>query len=224
MNTDKLSIPKSIIDSVFSSNDELSSKDAHIFTLYMVNIFLMVACLGMWYGWQSTPTNLRVFIPPDLRAGAIVSPDQFQASQIYTFAQMYTVALNSWEEDAMVDYPARIDELEAYMTQSFLDENALIIEKRIKEANLLGVTRYATIDSEYTQYRPEFVTPLPDGTWNVSMVIEYVENDDGLEIYRTKSKYPINVVPINIDPERNIFGFALNGLSPDHQIEPFEGE
>jgi len=55
--------------------DANTAKQAHIRTLYVVMVFLMMINIGLWYGWKESPQYIRISIPPDLRAGAIVRPD-----------------------------------------------------------------------------------------------------------------------------------------------------
>lgn len=170
-----------------------------------------------WLGWKNAPSSLRIFIPPDLRAGAIVRPDEFQAAQVYAFAQMYTQALNRWEKNGVQDFPARIEDLQSYMTQFYFDQLIVTMNEKMKRGELEGRTRYATIDSNYSQYRPENVTSLSDGTWNVSIVMQIVEKVANVEAKRIRVEFQINVVPINIDPQKNTFGLALNGTSPGYK-------
>lgn len=204
--------------------NELTAKDAHIATLYMIVVFLMLITMGLWYGWQTAPQNLRIFIPPDLRAGAITRPDEYQAAQVFAFATMYTQSLNRWEEDGQQDYPARIQDLQAYMTQTFRDQQIRTMNEKMSRGELAKRTRYSSVDTRYTDYQPEFVTALRDGSWNVEMVLQVVEKVGEVEAKRIKIKYPINVVRISIDPEKNIWGLALNGTSPGYKEEIFEDE
>lgn len=189
----------------------LTATRMHIRTLYVIVVFLMLVIAGLWYGWNESPKFLRISIPPDLRAGAIVRPDEFQAAQVFSFARIYFVALNRWEEDGEVDYPKKIQEMQSYITPSYRE--TLVEQMHVKKARgeLDGRTRYSMPLGEYNEYKPEHVVSLPDGSWVVTLEVEIVEKVASLEAKRVKIRYPLRVVKINIDPSRNIWGLALDG-------------
>jgi len=102
--------------------DAVASSQAHIRTLYLVILFLMMTCVGLWIGWREAPRDLRISIPPDLRSGAIVRPGEYQAANVYAFAMLYQQALYRWEEDGATDFANRIEEFQAYVTPKYLDD------------------------------------------------------------------------------------------------------
>jgi len=202
--------------------DAVAATQAHIFSLYVVIVFLMLVCIGLWTGWREAPRHLRITIPPDLRTGAIVRPGEFQAAQVFAFAQMYLLALNRWEENGQEDYPNRIEELQAYFTPNYRDELIASMNRKMNRGELEKRRRYALVLEDYKEYRVDHVTSLGDGSWRVEMALEIVEKVSTLEAKRVKIFYPLHVVRINIDPAKNIWGLALDGMVPgetDYKIK-----
>ncbi len=196
--------------------DAQAAAHAHIRTLYVVVVFLMLVCMGLWHGWKEAPQFLRISIPPDLRAGAIVRPDEFQAAQVFSFARIYFIALNRWEENGEVDYPNKIHELQAYLTPSYREELIEIMNNKQKRGELDDRTRYSLPLEGYSEYQDKHVTTLKDGSWIVTLEVEIVEKVGGLEAKRVKIHYPLHIVKINIDPAKNIWGLALDGTPEGH--------
>lgn len=206
--------------------DANAAARAHIATLYVVIVFLMLGCIGLWYGWKEAPRDIRISIPPDLRAGAIVRPDEYQAAQVFAFASLYHQALNRWEEDGARDFAKRIEELQAYVTPAYRDELIESMHQKMRDGELKGRTRYALTLEPYAEYQAEYVTTVNRDRWVVDLEVEIVEQVAGLEAKRVKIHYPISVVRINIDPARNIWGLALDGTPHDQapwRIDPGEG-
>ena len=197
--------------------DAQAAARAHIFTLYMVIMFLMMGCIGLWYGWKESPQYLRISIPPDLRAGAVVRPDEYQAAQVFAFARMHHLALNRWEENGTEDFPKRIEELQAYLTPQYRDTLVQVMQNKMTRGELKGRTRYTLPLEGYNEYHDQHVKTLEDGSWEVSLEVEIVEKVAGLEAKRVRIRYPLSIVRINIDPVKNIWGLALNGIAQGKQ-------
>jgi len=193
--------------------DAQTAKQAHIRSLYLVIVFLMMANMGLWFGWKQSPQYMRISIPPDLRAGAIVRPDEFQAAQVFAFARMYQLALNRWEEDGAVDFKKRVEELQAYLTPSYRESLGTVMLNKMQRGELKGRTRYAMPLEHYNEYHADHVETLDDGSWIVHVEMEIVEKVAGLEAKRVRIHYPLSVTRINIDPAKNIWGLALNGIA-----------
>ena len=197
--------------------DAVASNRAHIRTLYMVIIFLMMMIVALWVGWREAPKNLRISIPPDLRTGAIVRPGEYQAATVYAFAMQYQQALNRWERDGAVDYAARIEEFQAYLTPKYLQELTTTMQNKAERGELSKRRRYTIALNNYEDYRRENVVTLEDGSWEVNIGLKVVEEVSGIEAKNVDIVYPLQVVRYNIDPVRNVWGLALNGMAPNKQ-------
>lgn len=202
--------------------DAQAAAKAHIYSLYMVIVFLMIGCIGLWFGWKESPQYIRISIPPDLRSGAVVRPGEYQAAQVFAFARMHHLALNRWEVDGTVDFPKRIEELQAYMTPEYRDNLILTMQNKMERGELKGRTRYTLPLEGFNEYLDTHVRTLNDGSWEVDLQVEIVEKVAGLEAKRVRIYYPLSVVRINIDPVKNIWGLALNGVAEGKQEQRLE--
>lgn len=192
--------------------DALAANRAHISTLYFVIVFLMLSCLALWAGWREAPRNIRISIPPDLRAGAVVRPGEYQAANVYAFATIYLQALYRWEENGADDFPARIEEFQAYVTPKYLEELQELMNKKMKRGELNKRRRYTIPVTGYQEYQPEHVETLDDGSWRVDVALKIVEKVSGIEAKNVSVLYPLHIVRYNIDPLRNVWGLAINGI------------
>lgn len=194
--------------------DATTAQRAHIQSLYFIIIILIIACAGLWVGWREAPRDLRISIPPDLRAGAIVRPGEYQAATVYAFAMLYHQALYRWEEDGATNFAERIEEFQAYVTPKYLDELKQIMASKMERGELAKRRRYTILLTDFEEYRTEHVETLDDGSWQVSVGLQIVEKVSGIEAKNVKVMYPLHVVRYNIDPVRNVWGLALNGMAP----------
>jgi len=113
----------------------------------------------------------------------------------------------------MVDFRKRVDELQAYLTPAYREQLVVIMKNKMSRGELKGRTRYAIPLEHFNEYKPEYVETLDDGSWLVHIELEIVEKVAGLEAKRVKIHYPLSVARINIDPVKNIWGLALNGIA-----------
>ena len=58
-------------------------QQALIKSLWIVIIILVILNGLMWLGWKSAPDRIRVYLPPDLSSGALVTPGAIPKSTIY---------------------------------------------------------------------------------------------------------------------------------------------
>lgn len=202
-------------------NVEVARK-AHINTLYFFIFVLLMACGALWYGWQTSPQNLRISIPPDLRDGAIVKPDEYQAATVFAFALNTLREIYRWEENGVVDYGKKIQTMQHRLSPAYREFLIRDMNIKNKAGELKDRVRYALELPGHSLYRPEFVQTQSDGTWVVTINIEIVERVASMEAKRVPISYPIRVVRMNISPERNIWGLALDGYPAGRRPEEID--
>lgn len=189
---------------------ERDALKAHIHTLYFAILVLLTGCLGLWYGWQKAPDNIRVSIPPDLRHGAVVKPGQYQAATIEAFAKSTFREIHRWEEDGSSDYGRKIYELQAYLTPRYRAWLIADMENKAGAGELDKRERY-TLELDDSTYQEENVESLEDGSWLVHVRLMIVERVSGVEAKRVGVHYPLRVVKMNISPTKNVWGLAIDG-------------
>ncbi len=185
----------------------------HIHFLYFALMVLLVMCCALWYGWQSAPDNLTVNIPPDLRHGAVVKPGEYAAATIQAFTFSTFREVNRWEEDGARDYGEKIFAAQAYLTPRYRQWLVDDMNDRAGNGELQGRSRYM-LELEGADYSEENVESLADGSWLVHLRVMVVEDLGNIEVKRVAVHYPLRVVRMNISPQKNIWGLAIDGYPP----------
>src|SRR3546814_96250 len=98
--------------------NEVVHLQAHIKTLRIGTVALLVLALVMGGGWWSAPRDLTIHMPPDLRSGSTrkwweVPPESVYAFTFYVFQQ-----LNRWPTNGEEDYARNLHVLLPYLTPS----------------------------------------------------------------------------------------------------------
>lgn len=189
--------------------DENSNLKAHIATLRGVIFILTVIILGQMVGWQQAKQAVRIHIPPDLRAGAVIKAEDVQPAHIYAFANTVFQQANHWE-DGQVDYGDRLYKVSAYLTPPFMDSLKEDLEVRGKNGELAGRSR--TIQPLSSQgFEERRVLILGDDAWLVWLDFNIREYVKGMQVKNVSVRYPIRVVRYGIDMDANPWGLALDG-------------
>lgn len=194
------------------------ARRAHIATLYLVIVMMFVISAGLWYGWKTAPEHMSFTVRPDPRTGTVtIDKDTYHPSYVFDFALMTLRTLYRWEESGESDYGRRITELQYRFTPAYREH--LIRDMNIKHQNgeLKNRSRYTLEIPGSSLYRPELVTVLADGSWHVTVNLEIIERVAGIEAKRVNVSYPLHVLRMNIDPEKNVYGLAINGYPPDQR-------
>ena len=189
----------------------INSQRSHLASLYVVIVVL--ACISFYAmaGWKSAPKDIRIHIPPDLRTGAVVRIDEIQAANIYAFVNSTMRAVYRWEENGTVDFGKRIRELEYRFTQEFKEQLLSELNRKEVRGELRNRARYVLERPGFEVYRDEYVVSYPDDSWLVWLDLEIVERTANVEAKRTTVRYPFRVVRVNISPEKNAWGLAIDG-------------
>ena len=189
----------------------INSQRSHLASLYVVIVVL--ACISFYAmaGWKSAPKDIRIHIPPDLRSGAVVRIDEIQAANIYAFANSTMRAVYRWEESGEVDFGKRIRELEYRFTQEYKEQLLSELNSKQVRGELRHRARYVLERPGFEVYRDEYVVAYPDDSWLVWLDLEIVERTANVEAKRTTVRYPFRVVRVNISPEKNAWGLAIDG-------------
>lgn len=92
----------------------LSARDAHIRTLHIVLIALFLLASGMGFGWYSTPCQLMVYLPPDLRTASQHPWRKVPPATVYAFSFSVFEQINRWLTNGEADYLRNLSALRAH--------------------------------------------------------------------------------------------------------------
>ena len=188
-------------------NDNLKS---HITTLRIVVGILILFCILFWMSANKAREVQRLFIPPDLRAGATVTLNEIPVTSAYSFAVSIFQYLNTWLEDGAKDYPARVGELAAYLSPSYQQWLKEDIIRRSSRGELDRRTRTVTLINEMA-YDDHRVDILNENNFIVWLDLRITETHR-VPIKSVDIRYPIRVVRSNVSPEFNPWGLMLDGF------------
>ena len=199
--------------------NEVIHLQAHIKTLRMGTGALFAIALVLGFGWWSAPRNLTIHVPPDLRSGSVrkwweVPPESIYAFTFYVFQQ-----LNRWPTNGEDDYARNIHALSAYLTpacQTFLrqdyDHRRSTGELRQRVRGIYEIPGRGFGDNPTAR-----VQVISDRDWVVTLDVTADEYHGSEQVKRALVRYPLKVVRLDIDPERNPFGLALDCYSSTPQ-------
>ena len=194
--------------------DENSTLKSHINSLRIVIGFQLLLIVGLWYGLHQSRNDIRLHIPPDLRSGAILKPDEVPPPNVYAFAHYIFQQLNHWEENGETDYGKQVFRMAAYLTPEFRQFLTHDLELRGKRGELSGRVRGIQLIPGHG-YEERRVDVLDRNTWLVWLDFRIEETVRGMDVKSLDIRYPIRVVRYDVDPEINPWGLALDGFGGD---------
>lgn len=187
----------------------LAARDAHITTLRLMILVLVVACAGLWYGWKSAPQDLTIHNPPDLRSGSVRKWWVVPPSTVYAFGFYVWQQINRWPDNGQVDYKTNIQRYSEYLTPSCQRKLMRDYENRVNRGELAQRVR-GLHEIPDQGYSPADVTILSRDAWIVrldSQITEYLYGTPVRELY---IRYFLRVVRRDVDPAKNPFGLMLD--------------
>ncbi|HGW5896508.1 TIGR03746 family integrating conjugative element protein [Pseudomonas aeruginosa] len=192
--------------------NEVTHLQSHIRTLRLGAGALLLVALVMGAGWWSSPRDLTIHVPPDLRSGSTrkwweVPPESVYAFTFYVFQQ-----LNRWPTDGEKDYERNLFALSPYLTQScqaFLKGD---FDSRRSQGELRQRVRgvYEIPGRGYGDNPAARVRAVSDNDWIVTLDLTADEYYGAEQIKRAFVRYAIKVPRIDADPARNPFGLVLD--------------
>jgi len=201
--------------------NEVAHLQAHVRTLRRASGALFVVALALAFGWWRAPRDLVVHVPPDLRSGSVRKWWDVPAESVYAFTFYVFQQLNRWPTNGEEDYPRNIRALAAYLTpscQSFLESDfAFRRDQGELRQRVRGV--YEIPGRGYGDDPTARVKSLSQSDWIVTLDVTADEYYGGEMVKRALFRYPIKVARMDVDPEHNPFGLALDCYaSPPQRI------
>ena len=199
--------------------NEVSHLQAHVRTLRLSCGGMFFLAMAFALGWWNAPSHLTIHVPPDLRTGSTrkwwdVPPEAVYAFTIYVFQQ-----LNRWPANGEVDYARNIRALTPYFTpacKSFFERD---FEMRRDRGELRQRARgiYEIPGRGYADSPLSRVKSVSDRAWIVTLDLVADEYFGDEPVKRVAVSYPIKVMRLDVDPQKNPFGLVLDCYSTSPQ-------
>jgi len=192
--------------------NEVRHLQSHVKTLRVSVLVILVLALFMGFGWLHSPKTLTIHVPPDLRSGSTRLWWDVPPESVYTFGFYIFQQLNRWPTDGEADYSRNIYALSAYFTpscQAFLNSDYRIrrdsgeLRRRVR-----GI--YEIPGRGYGDDPTSRVRVISNDEWLVTLDVAADEYFGSEQVKRALVRYPLRVVRMDVDPEKNPFGLALD--------------
>lgn len=171
---------------------------------------LTLICLLLGIGWLLAPSQLRIYIPPDLSSGALIKPNEIPKPLIYSFAYQVWQEINDWPLNGEQDYSKAIRTYSAYLTPSFQDS---LLQDYQNLKSLGQVQRQRSLQGlAAASYDPASVKVLSSTTWEVDLTMHLNEYKNNQPVKTIDILYPIKVTRMAISEQHNPYGLALAGF------------
>ena len=203
---------------IFNSWKRIDDLSLTVKTLWAVIALLVVLNIMMYCGWKFAPQKMRIYIPPDLSHGAMLTPNHIPRSTVYAFAFQIFTAINSWPDSGTADYKRNISIYRNYLSPSFFQQ---LMQDDLDRANNGELARKRIMSGVSGHgYLPSDVKVLGNGTWLVTMALQIQETLDGSVIKNVIMKYPLLITRVHTSIQVNPWGLELAGFhQPPYRIK-----
>jgi integrating conjugative element protein (TIGR03746 family) len=199
-------------------------------------IIVLVALVGMfstWLAWR-TPKTIEVHLLPSVSAGDVVTVrggrSDVPPQNVYAFAYYIWQQINRWASDGSTDYAAQIQAMASYVTPQCQAQLTADEQARNQVGELKYRTRSITEIPGFDYAPNRVVGGSNDASWTVFLDTQVRETFKGVAVKDVFIRYPIRVVPYDVDRQRNPWQLAIDcfgadlpaRLAPDelHVIDP----
>jgi len=180
----------------------------------MLIVLLGFALYGLHRARQALPP---VHIPPELQFGATLAWGEVPLPNVYMFAGYIFQQLHLWRADGHVDYGQNIFKLQAFLTPRYRAELEADLDWRARRGELQGrIRQLAPLRGQ--GFEAKRVVPLGAGRWRVWVDFAIDETVKGMAVKQTLIRYPLEIVSMDVDPEQNPWGLALDGHGGERPV------
>lgn len=192
--------------------NEVMRLEAHIRSLRLGGGVLFALALVMGIGWWNAPRDLTVHVPPDLRSGSTRKWWEVPPESVYAFTFYVWQQLQRWPTNGDDDYPRNLHALSSYLTpacRAFLQQdyeyrrNAGELRQRVR-----GI--YEIPGRGYGENPAQRVRAVSERDWVVTLDVTADEYYASEQVKRAFVRYPLKVTRMDVDPQRNPFGLAID--------------
>lgn len=193
---------------------EIDNVRAHVRSLWVVIAIQVMVIAALWFGWTQAPERLTVHIPPDLRSGAALAPEEVPPANVYAFAFYIYQQLNRWPDDGATDYGRAIFRVAPYLTPRYRADLLAELDQKGRQGELAYRVRGMQEIAGHG-YEERRVDVLNGDTWIVWLDLDLLESVKGMTVKRTAIRYPLRVVRYAVDLDANPWGLALDGFGSE---------
>ena len=175
------------------ARNSITAAQSHIWTLRIVLILLVSVILGQTYVYSLHQNQITVHIPPDLSAGALLTPGALQPANSYSFASFVWSGINTWVISGKDEYLKAIKERECLVSPDFYQ----YLLRNHAEKKSHGELDRARSLSPLLQYREGFVVPIGNNAYSVALVMSLYERIGAMPVKNTGMSYQLRITPDN---------------------------
>jgi integrating conjugative element protein (TIGR03746 family) len=195
--------------------NEVVNLQAHVRTLRFVSIALLLLALLLALGWWNAPRELTIHVPPDLRTGSVRKWWDVPPESVYAFAFYVWQQLHRWPTNGEEDYTRNIHALSSYLTpacKTFLERD---FSTRRDAGELRQRVRgiYEIPGRGYGEAPAVRVQTVSNRDWIVTLDVTADEYYGAEQVKRALIRYSLKIVRLDVDPQRNPFGLAIDCYS-----------
>lgn len=188
---------------------QLHEKDRHIRTARLFAFLFFLAVLALSFVIYTFPNRLEVYNPPDLRAGSQRPWWEVPNSTVYAFAYQVFQQLNRWNVNGEEDYESNITALKPLLTpncEAFLRQD---YRDRQRHGELRDRVRgvYEIVGRGFSEDK---VTIFSRDSWGVTLDLSVDEYFQDEPVKRVFTRFPISIVRMDIDSQKNPWGLGFN--------------
>lgn len=194
-------------------NSTKNPAHAHIATiryLTILNIVVVLLLGGSMYVVNSLVSGIAVSVPPDLRTGALLTPDKKFPEEVFAFTWTNFSTVQSWSKNGEKDYEKKINSLDPFFTLAFKESLMTDFESKKRRGELDKVRRRLSLPDGYI-FETKAIKVVDDNTWVVTFPAEIVEFTGDSLTKDIEVLYSLIVRRARTDVKSNAWQIAIDG-------------
>jgi integrating conjugative element protein (TIGR03746 family) len=185
--------------------------DAQIIKIQKGFIYILLLLSTLFsIGWMLSPSKLTIYIPPNIENGATLKVGSIPDPLIYSFAYEIWQEINYWQKEDGDAYSKNIANYHSYLTPRFKAD--LVAEAKDLAATGQLQRSRSLQGLSGAAYESINVVNLSSSTWEVDLRMRLTEFKNGQAVKDVEILYPLRVTRINVSPQNNPYGLALDGF------------
>jgi integrating conjugative element protein (TIGR03746 family) len=173
-------------------------------------LMLLLVITGLIIGWMREPSNLTLYVPPDIQNGATIKANTIPNPLIYSFAYEVWEEINTWPKNGEIEYKQNIQTYWSYLSPQFMREMLDNFEE-LKLSGQLQRIRYMQGMSG-SAFDPNNVKKLGNDTWEVDLKMHVSEYKNNQIVKDVEIVYPLKIARVNIARSLNPYELAITGF------------